>query len=82
MELFEAGHAAVEEFIAEYQTQGSVARRAVASRPRSGWRRSIPKKALGANVVRSLHTISNIIPRAVRRYGRADECAGLENQRR
>jgi hypothetical protein len=31
-ELFEAGRAAVEEFLAEYQTQGSVARRAVAPR--------------------------------------------------
>ena len=33
MELFEAGRAAAEEFLAEYQTQGSMARRAVAPRP-------------------------------------------------
>ena len=32
MKLFEAGCAAVEESLAEYQTQGSVARRAVAPR--------------------------------------------------
>jgi hypothetical protein len=31
-ELFEAGRAAVEEFLAEYQTQESVARQAVAPR--------------------------------------------------
>jgi hypothetical protein len=33
MELFEAGRAAVEGFLAEYQTRGSVARRVVAPRP-------------------------------------------------
>ena len=30
MELFEAGRAAAEEFLVKYQTQGSMARRAVA----------------------------------------------------
>ena len=33
MELFEPGRAAAEEFLAEYQTQGSMASRAVAPRP-------------------------------------------------